>query len=191
MPFSESVPRWWDRNVDESGRLLRADVRESAHKIWKLAYEKTRRTLGDASDAPELLEQAVTSISRYLDSKNVPLNATDSCGLLVVAFVRYLRRLARRRGRVELVGGSNELAEILLAPEWSHEVDRRLFLERLSRNLTRKTRGILRLRLDGYEWKEIALMLGTTTTAVRAGFWREIRKAQFRLLDNAESERVS
>jgi DNA-directed RNA polymerase specialized sigma24 family protein len=190
MTSSEPTPRWWDRSIDESGRLLRTDVRESAHKVWGIVFAKARRVLGDASDAPELLEQAVRSVSHYLDRKSIPLHAADSCGLLVLAFCRYLRRLARRRGRVEPVGGSNELAEILSSPDRSGEVDQRLFLEQLTRELSRKARGTLRLRLDGYEWKEIALMLGTTTTAVRAAFWRDVRKAQIRLLGNAQGRRV-
>src|SRR5712664_1074361 len=66
--MSEAVPPWWDRDVDiESGQLLRADVRASAHRVWRSVCAHARRVLGDTTDAPELLEAAVKAVSRYLD----------------------------------------------------------------------------------------------------------------------------
>ena len=182
MLSSESTLAWWDRGVDESGRALRSDVREAAYRIWRVACAKAQQELGDTSDAPELLETAIKSISQYLDRKNVPLYSSEPDGLLVLAFCRYLRRLARRRRRIETVGNGAELEEMLPVPGWFDEVDRRLFLEQLSHELSKKSRGLLRLRLDGYEWSEIAQMLGMTVTAVRTSFWRDVRKAQLRLL---------
>src|SRR5713226_9107727 len=98
--MSEAVPPWWDRDVDdESGQILRADVRESAHRVWRSVCAQARRILGDAADAPELLESAIRKISVYLDKNNVPLHAADPGGLLVLATYRALKRLARRRGQ--------------------------------------------------------------------------------------------
>jgi DNA-directed RNA polymerase specialized sigma24 family protein len=187
--MSEVVPPWWDRDVDdESGHLLRADVRESAHRVWKSVWAQARRLLGDAADAPELLESAVKAVSRYLDKNHAPLHASDPGGLLVLACYRSLRRLTRKRGRIELLGGSSELAEILRAPDWSHEVDRRLLLERLAAELNAKTRAILRLRISGHDWKEIARMLHMTATAARTSFWRDVRKAHLRFLRAPEAK---
>jgi DNA-directed RNA polymerase specialized sigma24 family protein len=182
MLSSESTSAWWDRGVDEQGRALRSDVREAAYRIWRVACAKAQQALGDTSDAPELLETAIKSVSQYLDRKDVPLYSSDPDGLLVLAFCRCLRRLARRRRRIEPVGNGAELEEMLPLPSWLDEVDRRLFLEQLSHELSKKNRGLLRLRLDGYEWSEIAQMVGMTVTAVRAGFWRDVRKTQLRLL---------
>ena len=160
MQSSESVPLWWDRDVDnESGQLLRADVRESAHRVWKSVCAQARRILGDATDAPEVLEAAVKAVSRYLDKSHAPLHSADPGGVLVLACYRSMRRLRRKRGRIELIGGSGDLAEILRAPDWSHDVERRLFLQQLARELSTRTRAILRLRIAGYDWKEIARML--------------------------------
>jgi len=181
MPSSDSSA-WWDRGIDESGHAIRFDVREAAHRIWRVACAKARQELGDTSDAPELLETAIKSVSQYLDRKNVPLYSSELDGLLVLAFCRYLRRLARRRRRIEAVGNGAELDEMLHVPRLFDEVDRRLFLEQLSHELSKKSRGVLRLRLDGYEWREIAQMVGMTVTAVKASFWRDVRKAQLRLL---------
>jgi DNA-binding NarL/FixJ family response regulator len=130
----------------------------------------------------------VKAVSRYLDKSHAPLHAADPGGLLVLACHRSMRRLNRKRGRIELIGGSGDLAEILRAPDWSHDVERRLFLQQLARELSTRTRAILRLRIAGYDWKEIARMLQMNPAAVRNSFWRDVRKAHLRLLRTPAAE---
>jgi hypothetical protein len=183
MASSERFLPWWDRETDEkTGRPFRPDVREAAQRVWKWVCFKAQEILGDPGDAAEVLESSVKTISRYLDKNNVPFHSADPGGLLAVACYRALRRLARRRSRIELVGGSSELADILRVPDWRNEIDRHLFLEELARELDVKNRGILRLRIAGYDWKEIARIFDISAAAVRQGFWRDVRKAHFRLL---------
>lgn len=193
MASSERFPPWWDHDSDEeTGKPFRPDVREAAHRVWKWVCCKTQDVLGDPSDAAEVLESSVKMISRYLDKNKVPLHSADPGGLLTLACYRALRRLARRRRRIEFVGTSSELADILRVPDWRREIDRRLFLEQLARELDSKSRSILRLRIAGYDWKQIALMLGMSASALRRGFWREVRKAHLRLLragDATKSEK--
>ena len=180
--FERFLP-WWDRDSDEeTGKPFRPDVREAAHKVWKCVSCKTQEILGDPSDAAEVLECSIKIISRYLDKNKVPLHSADQGGLLVISCYRALRRLARRRRRIEFVGTSSELADILRVPDWRDEIDRRLFLEQLARELDNKSRSILRLRIAGYDWKQIAGMCGVSAPALRQGFWREVRKAHLRLL---------
>jgi hypothetical protein len=167
MAPSEPFLSWWDREIDEdTGRPFRLDVRESAHRVWKVVSGKAQEILGDSSDAAEVLESSVKSISRYLDKNRVPLHSSDPEGLLIIASYRALRRLARRRWRIELVGTSSELAEVLRVPDWREKIDRGLFLEKLARELDTKNRGILRLRIAGYDWKQIARILGMSASAV-------------------------
>ena len=183
MASSETFPPWWDREIDEdSGRPCRADVREAAHRVWKRVCLKAHEILGDPCDAAEVLESSVKSISRYLDKNNVPLNSANPDGLLALACYRGLRRLAQRRSRIDLIGGSSELADILRVPDWRDEIDRRMFLNELARELDAETRGILRLRIAGYDWKEIARILGMSASTLRQGFWRDVRKAHLRLV---------
>lgn len=190
MATSDPVHPWWDREIDEgTGRLLRADVREAGHKVWKRVCLKTREVLGDPGDAADLLEQAVKAISRYLDKNSVPLHSVDPGGLLILACHRSLRRLVRRRWRIEFIGSASELAEILRAPDWRDEIDRRLFLEDLTRQLDVRNRGILRFRIAGYDWNEIGRMLGATASVVRQSFWRDVRKAHIRLLRSGAPRR--
>jgi|SRR5579859_5690419 len=183
MSFFERLPLWWDRETDHlTGVRLRPDVREAAHRVWKCVCLKSRELLDDAGYAAEVLEGAVRAISRYLDRREIAHNATDPAGLLVLACYRSLRRLARRTRRIELVGATSELAEVLRAPDWLAEVDRRLFVEELARELDPRTRGILRLRITGYDWNEIGRIIHMSPSAARTAFWREVRRGHLRLL---------
>lgn len=182
MASSEPFP-WWDREIDEkTGRPFRADVREAAHRVWKRVCAKAQEILGDPGDAAEVMESSVKTISRYLDKNNVPLCSADPAGLLILACYRTLRRLAGRRWRIKFVGAPSELAEVVCAPDWRDEADRRLFLAELSRQFDARSRGILRLRIAGYDWKAIARMQDMSASALRQGFWRDVRKAHLRLL---------
>jgi hypothetical protein len=183
MAFSDNLLPWWDREIDEdTGETIRADVRAAAHGVWKWVCIEARKTLGDYGDAAEVLESSVKCISRYLNKKNVAPHSADPRGLLALACYRALHRSARRQWRIELVGGTSELAELLRSPDWRDGMDRHLFLERLASKLDIKSRGILRLRMAGYDWQEIAQMTHSAPTALRKSFWRDLRKAHLRLL---------
>lgn len=178
-PSSKCVP-WWDRDCDQFGNQIRSDVREAAHRVWKRVQYEVGVILGDTSEAAELLESAVAMVSVYLNRRNAP--AHDPSGLLVVAFHRLVRRLARRRGRIETKGGIGELAKMVQAPSWSDEVERRILLEEIICQLSRANQGIVRLRLRGHSWEQIARMLSTTAAAARRNLYRDLRRAaaQFR-----------
>ena len=175
MGSSPERPPWWDREVDDSGSTIRTDVREAARRIWGTVCARVRSILGDSSEAPELLEKVVASVSRSLDRNNVAPH--DPSGLLIVEVRRSAKRLAGRRRREPAVGGTSELVESLNAPDWSDAVDRRIFLERLVRALDEPNRAILRLRVVGYEWNEIGEILKVDPAEARTAFWKDVRRA--------------
>ena len=187
MPSFDRLPLWWDREIDdETGRPIRGDVREAGHQIWTWLRIKTQHVLGDENEAPELLERSVKAISRFLDKNKVPDYSNDLRGLLTLACHRSLRRLASRRNRIHLIGEGGDLAQMLRAPDWRQEMDRQLFLEELARNLSTESRLILRLKIVGYDWKEIARMLNIKPAAVRQRFWRDVRRAHLMLLSKTK-----
>lgn len=191
MHFSDRLPLWWDREIDdETGRPIRGDVREAGHQIWTWLRIKTQHVLGDENEAPELLEKSVKAISRFLDKNKVPDYSNDLRGLLTLACHRSIRRLALRRNRIHLIGQGADLAEMLRAPDWRQEIDRNLFLEELARNLSTESRFILRLRMAGYDWKEIARTLGITSLAARQRFWRDVRRAHLMLLGKTKPKKL-
>ena len=182
MGFRDRTPVWWDREIDErSGRELRADVRQAGHKVWQWVCLKAQELLGDPNDAADVLETAVKTVSRYLDANRVAQNSADHAGLVAVVCYRSLLRLATKR-RLKLIAPVSDLAEVLRAPDWRDKVERRLLIEELARELDPKTRGLLRLRINGFDWKEIGRMVGLTPEAIRRQFWRDVRKAHLRLM---------
>src|SRR5208282_884321 len=175
-----NAPVWWDKEVDAAGRPIRLDVRTAAHQIWDAARRQAQHLLGDASEASEVMENAVAQVSRYLDRGGADLFTQNTAGILMCAICRSLRRYARKLSRLELVGGSTELSERRIAPDWTALVELRLDLERLTRNLNDKSQTMLDLRRSGFDWKEIASVLRMTDVAARAAFWREVKRAKLK-----------
>ena len=99
-------------------------------------------------------------------------------GLLLLVFSRALKRRAGKVNRIESAGGSSDLANRTADDRWSRQVDARLDLERIVRNLSDRSSMVLALRWAGYDWKEIAKLLGISVAIVRNGFWREINEVR-------------
>lgn len=166
---------WWDRDIDQAGRPIRADVRVAAHEIWHQACQRTQALLDDHGPAAELMETSVAEVSRYLDRIGAP-ESSQKHGLLMVAFCRGLRRYAAKLNRLQLVGGSVELATRALDVAWAQQMDARLELATILRKLPDESGMVLMLRAAGYEWEDVAQILGKSPAAIRVNFWREIKK---------------
>jgi hypothetical protein len=180
MARPENHVSWWDSDADRTGRPIRPDVRAAAHLIWNSARRRVQALLGDTSEAPELMEKSVEQVSRYLERIRAGLFTQNTTGILMCAFCRALRRYAVKLNRLQFVGGSAELSEQRTVVNWAALVERRLDLEKLSRNLTHRSRIMLGLRSSGFDWKEIAGVLQMTEVAARAAFWREVKRAKRR-----------
>ena len=166
---------WWDRDFDQAGRPIRPDVRLAGHEIWEQACQRTQALLDDHGPAAELMETSVAQVSRYLDRIGAP-ESSEKHGLLMVAFCRGLRRYAAKLNRLELVGGSGELASRALDEGWVGQINTRLELAKIVRKLRNGNRTVLLLRAAGYEWEDVGELLGKSAAAIRISFWREIRR---------------
>jgi len=175
MGRPDRILSWWDQEVDRKGRQIRSDVRSAAHQVWKEACRRTQSLLADPAPAPELMEDSVAQVSRYLDRIDAPQSSRKN-GLLLLAYSRALRRLAAKSSRLEPVGGAVELSNRAVDHGWSRQLNARLDLENLVRKLSERNSTVLALRSAGYEWKEIADLLGTSVALVRNSFWREVRR---------------
>lgn len=164
---------WWDRDFDNAGRAIRNDVRIAACEVWQSACRQTIRAIGEYGPAPELMENVVAQVSRYLDRIGAPL-ASRKHGLVTLAFSRALRRYSVRLSRLELVGDSQGLASMASTDRWVAWSNARLDLEKMIHRLSNRNAEVLMLRAAGYEWKEIATLLGGTVSHLRNSFWREI-----------------
>lgn len=175
-------PLWWDRDIDDSGAPIRADVREAAHVVWQEACHRTGIILGDESDAPELMEAAVHHISGHLNRRGeaVPASANVT-SLLMLHFCQELRRLAGRLARIRSVGTTADIEERPVLQAWTEEIERKIDIERLLPHLSERSRKIFRLRLLDHNWKQIGKLLGIAPSTARNAFWENLRAAQAKL----------
>jgi hypothetical protein len=147
----------------------------AGHEIWEQACQRTHALLDDHGPAAEIMENSVAQVSRYLDRIGAP-ESSQKHGLLMVAFCRGLRRYAAKLNRLELVGGSVELASRALDEAWTRKINARLELARIVRKLPDEHGTVLMLRAAGYEWEDVGQILGKSSAAIRIGFWREIKR---------------
>ncbi len=184
---SKARPAWWDREHDRSGREIRQDVRLAAELLWPRLFRLAGQIVADAQfEAQEILESVVDTVSRYLTSRNAPPH--DPSGLLVVKFRQELYRAARKHRRLETIGSADELAELLHFDGWINQAERNVFFQELVQALSERSRGILRLRMAGCEWKEIARSMQINESSLRNSFWRDVRKVYQQFMERPVEE---
>jgi hypothetical protein len=190
MERPERILSWWDQEFDRTGRPIRDDVRSAAHEVWKEACRRTQSLLADPAQAADVMEGSVAQVSRYLDRIDAPSSSPKNA-LLLLAFSRALRRLATKSRRLEPAGGAVELSSRAVDHGWSRQVDARLDLEHIVRQLSERNSAVLALRAAGYNWKEVAQAFGSSVAMARNNFWREIREVRRRLqIDQKRRHRI-
>jgi len=178
----DAGPMWWDRDVDDQGKPIRTDVRRAAHQLWPEAVKRVRRTLSDPAEASELMEGSVIQISHHLDHTNMPFFASKIPSLLSLHFSQELRRLAKKLGRVKLVGDKTNIEQYAVAEGWAEQIDRRLDFKKIIGRLKAKSRTIVAMRLEEHNWNLISAKMGESAESLRKSFWKDLRKVLSRML---------
>ncbi len=167
---------FWDRDSDEYGNLIRPDVRRAAHAVWSKAQRMACSLLGGTDDAAEIFESCVARVSRYLDRRQELMSSDRTEAVLLLAFRQALYDVLAKRRTLESIANDAELDEGIKGIPWQREIEFRLDFEKLLVRLSQQSRKMLLLRNAGYQWLEIAVLLGTTPSQSRTRLWRELQK---------------
>ena len=191
----EYNPLWWDRDVDDSGKQIRDDVREAAHDLWPICCARVATTLGDVADAPELMESAVAHVSRYLTRCRAAPFYPQAKSLLSLHLCQELKRRAGRQGRVHAVGLIRDLETLvphsLACSSWVEEVDVWLDLEKLHYRISHRSWIIFAMRHLGHDWEEIAEKLGIAVSTAQNHYRNDFKQAWAELQSAMKSRRSS
>lgn len=190
MTTFNAIPLWWDKEFDSHGNLIRADVRRAACEVWRLAYRRSRSILNDVGMAAEIFERSVSEISRYVDHSPARDQNSNISGLILVAFTRGVRRRAIKLARTQSVDCIGDFADQQPTRLWNRQVESRIELEEIVKQLSERNGKVLALRYAGYEWKEIGSLLGCSVSLVRTRFWREINALRKHLQSNHSTSRL-
>jgi hypothetical protein len=187
--FPDFGPMWWDRDVDDQGRPIRADVRQAAHGLWPEAVRRVRRMIFDPGEAAELIERFVLYTSHHLDRANVPASAANVRSLLSLCFSQELRRVAKRLGRITLIGDNIVVEALAVVEDWAERVNRHLDFEKITGYLRPRTRTLVVMRLEHHSWELIGTKLGGSPATLRKAFWKDLREVLPRMEKRRRSEK--
>jgi hypothetical protein len=180
---------WWDRELDEQGHSLRKDVREAGHEVWDKVRVCVAVILGDDSEAARFLEKAVGDISGYLNRQRAKLFSTNARALILIAIRNALRREAAKRRREQAAGGSIDLAQRLLAPDWRDLLELHMDLQKVTRSFSKLAQEVLALRIEGYRWKQVSELLGVAVTVAKRSLQRDLSRVRATLSGSGRNGR--
>lgn len=179
----DTDPMWWDRDVDDQGRPVRTDVRQAAHQLWPEAVKRTRRMISDPAEAAELIEISVVCISHHLDRKETPAFAENIPSLLSLHFSQELRHLAKKLGRIKLVGDNSAIEAFAVVEDWTERIDRHHDFEKAMGYFRPRMRILVYMRLELHSWELIGAKLGKRPATLRKEFWKELHEVFSRMND--------
>ncbi len=177
----DAGPIWWDRDCDDEGMPIRADVRQAARELWPEAVKRVKRMLSDAAEAADLMETTVLLISHHLDRVRTPLSAPKIPSLVSLHFSQELTRIAKKLSRIELVGDGTSIEELAVAEGWAERVDRYLDFEKLFISLKNTSRIVVVMRFQAHDWKLIGHKMGALPSTIRRNFWKDVREVLSRM----------
>jgi hypothetical protein len=154
----DAQSRFWIRERDSLGKTVDPRLIEAAHRVWERARFIVIRYLSEDTEAPEILESAVDSASRAMESRK-SIQFVEAYLLKSVAR-ESIRRL-RRNQRIEFV----ETADLeRLARPLSTDLDQLLDgakqIEIFRACMDQQGRMMYDLRVLDFDWRSIASLTG-------------------------------
>jgi len=176
------IPPFWIRPTDRRGRTLDERVLNASRRLWRWAYSYVDMELHDAPCAAELLEEVALEVSGRLQVD--PEVARNLAGYLITAFHHRVLSQLLKNNRLVYEGLLRELEENhqLSAPDWTRQLEAKLWLKFVVSCLPHPVRHMLHYRLLDFSWDEIGKRMGLSAKQAKSRFYRGIQKAHETLL---------
>ena len=174
MQDDSDLPPFWLSSAERiEDPELRAEVVRAARRNWPrwTAYAESRGV--EATDAGVVLDEAVDAALTARRTAEV----RDVDAYLFKAFFRKVRRLVRRKQRIEY-RDPGELVDLKAAAdsEFVQDLELRIQVEELMDLMDERTRSIFLMKCHGFSRQETARAVGLTEEAVRKAYARGVEK---------------
>ena len=172
----EAQKNFWIRDRDSLGRAVDHRLIEAAHRIWEEARLRVIRYLAEDTEAPEILEGAVDSASRAMDT---PKSIEFFEHYLLTSVTREAIRRRRRNQRVEYVE-SKDLERLAGAvfTDVERQLDDAKLIEVFRACLDARGRAMYDMRVLDFDWRWIAKLTGYSgTRSAQAQFYKKCDRA--------------
>jgi len=151
--------------------------RRACALAWPYAVYRAKRYHGDPDFAYDLMDEAVQNAERYYERSNRQRTALQ----LAYRIISVVKRISRQRSsRSEMAVGT--LSELeLLAQSFAEkcEIEQDALINQILHRMNPRTRQIVRWRLAGHTWRQIADEIGADHITI----WRQTKREILGLLE--------
>jgi DNA-directed RNA polymerase specialized sigma24 family protein len=178
----DAVPPFWIRPTDGRGLELDERVLNAARRLWRWAYRHVDTQLHDAPCAAELLEEVALEVSGRLQAE--PEVARNLTGYLITAFHHRVLSQLLENNRLVYEGLLRELEENnqLTAPDWTLQVEAKLWLKLFVSFLPHPVQHMIHYRMLGFSWDEIGNSMGLSAKQAKKRFYYGVKKGHEKVI---------
>jgi len=163
--------------VDRLGRRIDPVVLAAAEEIAPRAVQYGEKLLRDSALATNLLEESAATVSRAIALKS-NTGAADVRNLQAYIFRAFLRRVNRVRRKDPILANVTEVTPSTYANpvDVSEEFELKVLVDELLTRCEPVIRDMFYRRMQGFSWKEIARVYGTSAHAAESRFSQALRR---------------
>lgn len=167
--MNSSHPPWpkLDAGYADEFGPIEPEVYQVAGELWPQAAAHLNHTLRDHAAGLRLLLKAGALVSRV--RREQPEHIQDLPAYLWRTFARLVQDELKKESRQQPLGTTAQHAT-------TEGLENQILIEELLRRASPPVRLLFELRLLGYDFEEIARLLGTRPNVLRSRFHKEIKK---------------
>lgn len=172
----DAETRFWIPDRDSLGNPVDKRLSEAAQNIWERARLVVLRYLGDDEDAADILEAAVDSVSRVMNSPN---SIEFFKAYLLRSVARESIRRSRRYRRLQYMDGKEiERLAGAVSADIEKQLDDAKRMQIFRACLDERGRIVYDLRRLDFDWRSIAKFTGYSDAhSAKVQFRKKIEKA--------------